>query len=215
MNIAQFLGMVAYGMGVGVVLAAPIGPINVEIIRRGLLMNPRAGWLVGIGAVSADTIFATLIVSGVSRLSDDPQLRAPLFAAGAVMLGWLGYRGVVQAIHGETDIPVNSRSGSRSFATGFLMAALNPMGIIYWLSVGSALVAEAVTRTGKAGAPALVGGVFLGLLVWITGLSLALHFGRRFVTARALRWITGGSSALLLGFAIWFAIQALRSIAAL
>lgn len=215
MNVTQIIGMVVYGMGVGIVLAAPVGPINVEIIRRGLLISPRAGWLVGFGALTADTIFAILIVSGVSQIADRPALRIPLFAAGAVMLGWLGYGGLRQALRGEVDLPVHARRGSRSFATGFLMAALNPMGIVYWLSVGSALVAEAVARSGRLGAPALVGGVFLGILAWVSTLSLALHFGRRFVTPRVLRWITGVSSAILIGFAIWFAIQAARSVAAL
>ncbi len=215
MNLAQVIGMIVYGMGVGIVLAAPVGPINVEIIRRGLLIAPRAGWLVGFGALTADTIFAILIVSGVSQIADRPALRIPLFAAGALMLGWLGYGGLRQALGGEIDLPANARRSSRSFATGFLMAALNPMGIVYWLSVGSALVAEAVARSGRLGAPALVGGVFLGILAWVSSLSLALHFGRRFVTPRALRWITGVSSVILLGFAFWFAIQAVRSIQAL
>ncbi|HYI25011.1 MAG TPA: LysE family transporter [Thermomicrobiales bacterium] len=215
MSVTQILGMIVYGMGVGIVLAAPVGPINVEIIRRGLLINPRAGWLVGCGALTADTLFAILIVSGVTRIADKPELRAPLFIAGALMLGWLGYRGLASALAGDVDLPASSRRDSRSFVTGFLMAALNPMGIVYWLSVGSALVAEAVARSGQLGAPALVGGVFLGILAWITSLSLVLHFGRRFVTARALRWITGVSSVILIGFAIWFAIQAVRSIAAL
>lgn len=45
--------VVLQGMGVGVALAAPIGPINLEIIRRGLSGGFARGWLVGLGAVAA------------------------------------------------------------------------------------------------------------------------------------------------------------------
>ena len=215
MNVAEAIGLLGYGMGVGIVLAAPVGPINVEILRRGLLIGPKAGWLVGIGAMTADTIFATIIVSGVSGIADRPALRVPLFLAGAAMLGWIGMASLREARRGAIDLDARARGASRSFVTGFLMAALNPMGIVYWLSVGSALVAEAVSRVGRAGSPVLVGGVFLGIFCWVTGLSLAIRAGRRWVNAQALRWITGLSGVILLGFALWFAVQGLRGLHAL
>lgn len=215
MNAAQSLGLLAYGMGVGVVLAAPVGPINVEIIRRGLLIGSKAGWLVGIGAMTADTIFAALIVSGLTQFADQPEMRAPLFAAGAVMLAYVGWTGLRQALANAMAIEGKARGSSRSFMTGFLMAALNPMGIVYWLSVGSALVAEAVDKVGQIGSPLLVGGVFFGIFCWVSALALAVHFGRRFVNERVLRWTTGVSGVVVLGFAVWFAIQAVRSVQAL
>jgi threonine/homoserine/homoserine lactone efflux protein len=92
------------------------------------------------------------------------------------------------------------------------MAALNPMGIVYWLSVGSALVAESVAKVGESGSPVLVGGVFFGIFCWVTLLAGLVRAGRRFVTDRIMQWITGIGGVLLVGFAIWFAFQALRSI---
>jgi L-lysine exporter family protein LysE/ArgO len=215
MSLAQILGLLVYGMGVGIVLAAPVGPINVEIIRRGLLIGSKAGWLVGIGAMTADTMFATLIVSGVTRFADKPGLRAPLFGAGALMLAYVGWTGLRQALRNELHIRGKARGSSRSFMTGFLMAALNPMGIVYWLSVGSALVAEAVDKVGRIGSPVLVGGVFFGIFCWVSVLSGAVHFGRRFVSERVLRWITGVSGVVVVGFAVWFAIQAVRTLQSL
>ena len=212
MSLMQAIGLIAYGMGIGVALAAPVGPINIEIIRRGILSGARSGWFVGLGALSADTIFAALIVSGLTQFADRPALRAPLFAAGTIMLGYVGWSSITAAIRGNAVVETSSRSGSRSYITGFLMAALNPMGIVYWLSVGSALVAESVAKVGKSGSPVLVGGVFFGIFCWVTFLAALVRAGRRFVTNRVMQWITGISGVLLIGFAIWFGIQSLRSI---
>jgi threonine/homoserine/homoserine lactone efflux protein len=212
MNVGQMLGLLFSGMGVGVVLAAPIGPINIEIIRRGLLQGSRAGWLVGLGALTADTIFAALIVSGITQVADRPALRIPLYAVGALMLIFIGWMSIRRAYGGPIDLREVATGHSRDYLTGFLMAALNPMGIVYWLSVGSALVAEAVAKVGRGGSPVLVSGVFLGIFCWVTVLALMVHFGRRFVNERVMRWITGISGGILIGFGLWFALQALRGI---
>jgi L-lysine exporter family protein LysE/ArgO len=214
-NAGQIVGLVLSGMGVGVVLAAPIGPINVEIIRRGLLQGSRAGWLVGLGALTADTIFATLIVSGLTQVADRPLLRIPLYAAGALMLAYIGVMSIRQATRGPITLAGQPQGHSRAYVTGFLMAALNPMGIVYWLSIGSALVAEAVSNVGQAGSPVLVGGVFLGIFCWVSTLAILVHFGRRFVNERVMRWITGITGVMLIGFGVWFAAQAVQGVVAL
>ena len=213
MTTTEILGLIVYGMTVGVALAAPIGPINIEIIRRGLRDGFVHGWLVGVGALTADTIYAVLVVSGLTPLADRPALRVPLFLAGGVMLAWVGWGSLRLALRGKAEAGAPPPRRGRSFVTGFLMAAFNPMGIVYWLSVGAALVAEAVRRVGTAGSPVLVGGVFLGIFCWVTVISAVAQVSRRFVTGAGMRWITGLSGALILGFAAWFLWQAMTTLA--
>lgn len=211
MSTLELFGLIGYGMLIGIALAAPIGPVNIEIIARGLRHGFMHGWLVGLGALTADTIYALIVVSGVTPIADSPSIRAPLFLGGAVMLGWVGFNSIRSARKPATERP-DVPAGRRSFLTGFLIAALNPMGIVYWLSVGAALVAEAVDRVGNAGAPVLVGGVFLGLLVWVTAISAVGQISRKVVTGRVMQWITGISGVIILGFALWFLVQGIRSL---
>ncbi len=205
---AQLLGQ---GMVIGVALAAPIGPINIEIVRRCLLGGFRHGWLVGAGALSADTLYAILVVTGLTPLADRPALRFPLFLAGALMLAYLAWGSFQTALAQPSAVDAMPRAG-RSWITGFLMAALNPLGIVYWLSIGAALVASAVAQAGAAGSPLLIGGVFFGILCWVTFLSAIGQVARPFVSGTGLRWITAGSGLLLLGFAVWFLVQAIQSL---
>jgi threonine/homoserine/homoserine lactone efflux protein len=199
-------------MLVGVALAAPIGPVNIEIITRGLRHGFRSGWLVGLGALTADTFYAVIIVSGLTPIADRPGLRAPLFLAGAMMLAWVGYSSLRNALSPPEVDDIVVPHGRKSYMTGLLIALLSPMGIVYWLSVGAALVAEAVDRSGTVGAPVLVGGVFLGLLAWVTVLSVVAQISRRFVTGPAMRWITGLSGVLIIGFAIYFLYQGIQAL---
>jgi threonine/homoserine/homoserine lactone efflux protein len=211
MDVSTFFGLVIYGMTIGVALAAPVGPINIEIIKRGIQGGYLQGWLVGLGALSADTVYAALIVSGLTPLADSPVLRVPLFLAGAVMLSFVGYSSIRSALAGNEIKDAERVSGRRSYVTGLLMAIFNPMGIVYWMSVGAALVAEAVGRVGTAGSPVLVGGVFLGILFWVTLLSWLAQVARRFVAGDGMRWVTGFGGVALIGFGLWFAYQAFAS----
>lgn len=207
------LGLIIYGMTVGVTLAAPIGPINVEIIRRGIRDGFVHGWVLGLGALSADTIYAALIVGGLTPLADRPTLRVPLFLAGGVMLAWVGWMSVRTALRGDAADAYDTvpRRG-RSYATGFLMAIFNPMGIVYWLSVGAALVADAVQRVGQVGSPVLVMGVMFGIFCWVTFISVLAQISRRFVTGPGMRWVTGVSGLIIIGFALWFFWQGLTTL---
>lgn len=199
-------------MVIGVALAAPIGPINIEIISRGIRDGFLHGWSVGLGALSTDTVYAVLVVSGLTPLADTPGLRFPLFLAGGVMLAYVAIMSLRAAREITPPLEHATPRHGRGYVTGVLIAAFNPMGIVYWLSVGAALIAEAVDRVGSAGAPVLVGGVFLGLLVWVTSLSMLAQVARRFVTGQGMRWVTGASGVIILGFALYFFLQAFRSI---
>lgn len=211
-TVTELFGLTGYGMVIGVALAAPIGPVNVEIITRGIRHGFLNGWLVGLGALSADTVYAVLVVSGLTPLADSPRLRFPLFLAGGVMLSYVALTSLRAARAATMPLDHASPRRGRSYLTGVLIAALSPMGIVYWLSVGAALVAEAVDRVGGSGAPVLVGGVFLGLLTWVTSLSVLAQVARRFVTGRGMRWVTGTSGVVILGFAVYFFVQSFRSI---
>lgn len=200
-----------WGATVGVVLAAPIGPINIEIIRRGLRDGFWQGWQMGLGALTADTLWAMAIVLGFARFAGSDNVRVILFLAGAAMMGFVGLNSLKTGLRGiDSDAAGKPTPRGASLVTGFLMAALNPLGIVYWLTVGAGLAADAVTRGGEGAAPVLVLGVTIGILCWVTVLSIIAQVSRRFVTGRGMRWITGVSGALMVGFSVWFLYNGAR-----
>lgn len=200
------------GMGVGIALAAPIGPINIEIIRRGLTGGFVHGWLVGAGALTADTVYCALVVGGFARVADTPLLRAPLLLLGAVVLLYLGAAAWRAPAAVATDAAPSSRG---SYLVGLAMAAANPFGIVYWLSIGAALIASVVRQSGEAAAPLVVVGVFSGIMAWVTFLAGVTRIGRSFVSARSLRVLTAAAAIALIGFGLYFGFEGIRALASL
>jgi L-lysine exporter family protein LysE/ArgO len=202
------------GIIVGISLGAPVGPVNVEIVRRGLRGGFRSGWMVGIGATTADAIYCMAIIAGLTPLIDQLIVRTILWTLGTGFLLFLGWSSIKPVIWpGRMIVDENGAFKRSSFMTGFLIAALNPMGIFFWLSVGGGLVASGVEQASDLiGIGAIVFGVIAGLVIWITTLSTLVHGGKRFISDHVYRWINFGSGVILLGFGAWFGYQAVKGI---
>src|SRR5260221_11628219 len=79
------------GIAVGIVIAVPVGPVGVLCVRRTIFEGRLFGFLSGLGAATADTIFGIVAGFGLTVVSDvllDYQtwLRVP----GALFLAYIG-----------------------------------------------------------------------------------------------------------------------------
>ena len=74
----------------GLTLAAPIGPVNVEIIKRGLNSGFRQAILTGAGAMCADATYLTLIFFGLTTFLNNAAMKLVLGVAGSFILIYLG-----------------------------------------------------------------------------------------------------------------------------
>src|SRR5436305_12167090 len=60
--VLEILATVLAGVGIGLSLAAPPGPVNAVIASHTVTRSWRAGFLVGVGATTADTIFLAITI---------------------------------------------------------------------------------------------------------------------------------------------------------
>jgi putative LysE/RhtB family amino acid efflux pump len=172
------------GYGLGVLLAAQVGPVTLLIVRSVL----RGGRAVAVAlamaaAVSAiDVLYAALGLAGVGRLLDAGGVRVALGLVSATILVALGVRTLwlgVRARAGLEDAAevVHPR---RAFLTAVAATALNPLTIALW----TVSFPAAAPRSAPV---SVLAGVALGTLTWYCGFSTAVALLRRRVGARLLR----------------------------
>jgi threonine/homoserine/homoserine lactone efflux protein len=204
-------GLFAGGVLLGLSIAAPIGPVNIAMIQRGLSEGFAGACLLGLGSTVADLIYILLAYAGADPLSDLSWAKFLLFAAGAGVMGWLGWgaiRVALNAAPAEIPAEVAEPVGRRSaFASGFLITIVNPMTIAFWLGILSAALAA------RERAPLVVECLYIvslaaGCLLWVLTLSTLLHFGRRVARGAALRWVSVVAGVALIGFGVQFALKA-------
>jgi len=215
--------ILAIGFGVGLGVAAPIGPVNIEIIRRGLRSGFREPFALGMGAVTADAVYLALVCLGVSRIAEYAAAKLTLTALGVIMLEALGamaFRdawrlkempsalGAVDGPSAQAADPVRQTTSSlRCYGLGLAMMAANPFSIAAWLGFSSLVIGAA-----KGDPMAYVWfalSVPAGCASWVVFISMVLHFGRRFVNVTILRAVNVAGGLCLCGFGLHLAWKVL------
>lgn len=150
----------------GLLLAAPIGPVNLICIKRTLSEGRKSGLIVGLGAAAADAVYGYAAAAGINFLiSFINQYEAAFRWAGGLFIAYLGWR----TYHSVPQSPVIDKSTSKSFyvlfAGIFLLTLTNPVTVFSYIATFSSFgIAVLITSLSKAVLAAL--GVFLGSLLW-------------------------------------------------
>ncbi|HVN81008.1 MAG TPA: LysE family transporter [Terriglobia bacterium] len=207
----------AYLMGLAA--AAPMGPVNMLAIRRGMIGGWRHTLAFGIGSVAGDLIlFSLALLGGRYLLSDlsNPTLRTLLAAIGVIVLLPLGLYFVVRAVKeplraytgarkrwGEGTVPARLAA---DVATGTALTIFNPITMVYWVGVTSNWLPFAHSIFG---AKAPEWGILMaaaGLMTWFTTLTFGVRFMPHRLGPTFFRLVNATLAFILLAFATYCAI---------
>ncbi len=199
------IGTLAQNILLGLTLAAPIGPVNVEIIRRGLRSGFRQALATGAGAMTADATYLTLIFFGLAALFTSAMLQIALGLGGSLILIYLGAAGMREYFKKDTpDGKPSNRRLSNPFAAGFVLAISSPMTIVWWTGVFGAFLGSQPRPLAGLTAFASCLTILLGCFLWVLLLATALHWGKKIVNDRITRRISLIAGLFLVGFGVYF-----------
>jgi threonine/homoserine/homoserine lactone efflux protein len=193
----------------GLTLAAPIGPVNLEIIKRGLNSGFQQALLTGAGAMCADTTYLILIFFGLTSFLNIAVMKIIMGVAGSLILIYLGAASAKEFFRkSEADENQKRRLFNNSFATGYVLAISSPMTIVWWTGVfGALLASQTYTQTNI---PAFFSclSILLGCFLWVFFLAAALHWGKKIINEKMIRFISLFAGLFLIGFGIYFLYRA-------
>jgi threonine/homoserine/homoserine lactone efflux protein len=202
----------ANGFILGWSVAWPTGPVNAEMIRRGLLPKERGGgfwsaWPIGVGACCGDFLRAFCVSIGAgAALNSLPIRRALAFISLALLLflatrfGLAAWR-IYRSHRSASFAPTNERRGG--FLLGFFVVLMSPWNVGFWLAV---IGSQPNQGAGVRQSLALAAAVVLGAVTWGIVLCLAVKFGARIFSHPRWQIATEAITALVM---LWFAIRLL------
>lgn len=213
------------GFILGWSVAWPPGPVNAEIIRRGLLPREQGGgfwatWRIGLGACTGDFIWALTVTAGAGPFLNRPAVRLLLGTVSLILLAILAITFAGSAwktFHDQKNQEEENLSGSkapgstrarRSYLLGLMFTLSSPWNIGFWLAVVGSQQSMAGPRT-FLDSLTLAGAVVMGALVWTIVLCTAVRSGAR-IFARPV-W-QGWTQLLTAVVMIYFALKLARQI---
>lgn len=217
---ASVLVSVGFGAVFGLALAAPPGPMNAIIAEESVMRGWVAGFKAGLGAMTADLCFFGLALLGaVAIIGTLPRLRAALVGIGGLLMLYFAYG----ALRESSFVDPAATSTGKGFWKALVLALTNPYQIVFWLTVGVGLLRPGtvdifayVPVAGdsiagllvvKTGSPALLVGLFLGILCWILVFPASLVVAGNRID-RFAPLIASLSAIVLLAFGVWFLADA-------
>ncbi len=191
---ASLIVAVLLGLGLGLSLAAPPGPMNALIARESSRHGAWAGIRVGMGAPVADVIYLAVLLFGLGDLLDRPVVIRSAAALGALLMAYFA----IQTWNGRAGAKASDQPAT--FVAGLAAALTNPYQVAWWLSGGFVFLQV-------QGLPG-VGGLVAGIFGWVVVFSFLMAHG-------ASRWkwfapvVAMVSAALLAVFSGLLALVAL------
>ena len=201
------------GIVCGFVVSVPVGPVNLTVINQALRGGFPRAFLVGLGAIFAETIYATLLMAGHSSILDKPHVRDALRVIAVVVIVVVGLRSLLfkpeklEASAATAERMDERWNHPRAFLLGFILTISNLLLVVLWATLAAVLFAREWVQPDWGSRALCSGGVFAGGTLWFFLLAYFVSHAHRRVKPETLTLMVRGCGLVLLGFAALLAVK--------
>jgi threonine/homoserine/homoserine lactone efflux protein len=184
------------------------GPYLTLTISRTVRVGPRSALLMLVGHALLEGALIIGFAFGLQTVLRHPVVIRGLSLAGGAFLLWMGFDLLRGAWSGSIakDLEVAEGASRMGPVTeGALVSLSNPYWLLWWVTIGAALVAQGLAM-GPVGVLAFYAGHQLGDVVWYAFVIIAIAKGRHLLPPRVYRGIMGSLALFLLALGIRFAL---------
>jgi len=201
------LGYVFFvGLILGFGISIPVGPINLICVQRTLNEGRRAGFIAGLGAATADSIYGLVAAVGISFVADELEAHnIAIRIIGGLVLILIGVKTAYDAKRGNNNGLENSKrkhwirewaSHAGNFFATFVLTLTNPITILAFaaLFTGLGLSKHELNHLLEGG---LWLGVFIGASAWWWTVVLLVSLFKNMFNAKRLITLNRIAGALM------------------
>lgn len=189
------------GLIIGFSVAAPVGPIGVLTIKRTLTEGRAAGFVTGMGAAMADSVYGAIAGFGLTIVSSfllTQEFWMKLI--GGLFLLFLGIKSFLTK-PASVAANIDSKGLLNNFVSTFFLTITNPATILSFLAIFAGL-GIGTTKTDYLSSITLVIGVFIGSALWWLILSSVVGYFQSKITPNRLVWINRLSGLIIISFGL-------------
>jgi threonine/homoserine/homoserine lactone efflux protein len=212
-KLMEFFLFIISAFMMGFIAAVPVGPIQIEVMRRSINGHLKSSLMVILGAFLSDIIYGVIAFFGIAPFLKERMVMAVFWLGGALILIALGIMTVKNSLR-PREFNHHSKHLKKkrwAFLGGLSLSGTNPMMVLWWL-LGARLFSDVGLIhdfTQEVAASFLIAGS-LGLACYLATLSLVLYWAKRFISERKIMHINLGFGIVLLCIAGYFIFSSLQ-----
>lgn len=202
------LYLVLSGVLMGLIAAAPIGPVNLICIRRTFAFGTLNGFVSGLGAALGDGVFAAVTGFGLTWIAQLIHGYSSIIELiGGVMMmgyGWRSFFAPVAPRCPETGVDRSGTNLDKAMLSTFALTITNPATLMFFGGMFAGLSGLAGGAGSFTDASLVVAGVVGGSALWWLVLTALIGLFHTRIDEKAMRAINKGSGVLvsLFGLAV-------------
>ncbi|MBO6826039.1 MAG: LysE family transporter [Sneathiella sp.] len=187
-------------IGIGIAIAAPVGPVGVLCMRRAVSVGRLSAVTTGLGAATADAFYASVTAFGLTAIADLLlQYQTPAALVGGVFLLILAYRIAGSSATAKSlggNVEVSTRSHLTGYISTFFLTMTNPATILSFAAIFAG-IGFLQNLDQEYSAIILVSGVFLGSALWWVILANIATALKKRLGIRFERYVNLASAAVI------------------
>ena len=204
----DYLLLIISGIVIGLIVAVPIGPVNLICIRRTLAFGPVNGFVSGLGAAVGDTVFAIVTGFGLTAAAQLIKGYASLLElVGGGMLIYFGIHTFFAKVEARLPDSLASREKGastlfRAMASTFALTITNPATLLGFAALFAGLGGLAGGHPSILNASFVVIGVAAGSTLWWAVLTTIVGLFHASINDHVMAIINKASGISVAGFGI-------------
>ena len=210
----QLLQSLVAGVVCGFVVAVPVGPVNLTVINQALRRGFLRAFMAGVGAVTAETIYASAMLAGRTAILDKSPVRFALHITAVIVIVGIGVRAVLfkeEKFEARDEAKAEKADEHwhhpRAFLLGFILAISNLLLLVVWAALSHFLFEREWVDPKLSSRWMCSAGVFLGGSLWFFLLAFFVSRAHRRVSARTLTLLVRSCGVVFLVFAALLAYK--------
>lgn len=185
------------GIIIGLMVSIPLGPIGIIVIQRTLNRGWLSGFFSGLGAATADLVYAIIAATGFGIILQLVETHVrPLQIITFCIVIIIGFAISQKSVKKMRKERTKSANFFTDFLSMFLLTFSNPLvlGVFLALFTGAATTGDASVKNIVI----ILSGVFTGALLWWLTLTASVSLFRHKFRFRNLFWINKVTGIIIL-----------------
>ncbi len=211
-NGTELVNIILQNIILGISIAAPLGPATITIIKSGIQGGFSSAIKVSLGVVAADTTYVFVAYFGLASVITIPVVKTLILVFGTLVLSYLGYQTIKEALSGKEVSANSQRISKNSFFEGYAVNISNPLAVVWWLGVIGSILATSSRASTNLLTLLQTLTIVVGILTWHTGLSIVSHYSKKLLNSTLLSYFSILGGLVLFGFALRFGYNAYLSL---
>jgi threonine/homoserine/homoserine lactone efflux protein len=211
MNLLDFIAFVVVVTASGAL--AP-GPLSFGILMQGSKEGARSGFSCAIGHTLVEFPLVLALALGLLEAASQPMIKSVIGIGGGLGLIGFGTMQIYETVRTRADSGQTARTRSlpaSSLVLGLALTGLNPYFILWWLTIGSALIVKALAFAAIIGVLVMYASHVWMDYAFLTSLAYFAKKGKSIVGSKYYKLVLIAFGLVLVYYGLSFIVDAVKA----